>query len=177
MEQNTLNRNKWNVAGTAGLALGAVSSAYLFVGQLIAGDLTTQATLGQQVLALVLWGIKFSLCIFILRFAMTRFAQENPDAGKKQVFKMGVLTALLSALVFSGFYLANMLYISPEFYNKVFGTMISEMSVGLDSNSMETLEKLTPMLPQITFLSNLTYCFLFGTVLSAILSRRINEQE
>ena len=166
----------WNTAGTAGLVLGAISSAYLFAGQLISGDLS-QVTLWQQILSLILWGIKFALCIFIMRSAMTRFAYENKEAGMKQVFRMGVLTALLSSLVFSGFYLANMLYISPEYYNEVFGTMISQMSAEMDSNSKATLDELAPMIPQITFISNLIYCFLFGVVLSGILSRKINPED
>jgi hypothetical protein len=39
MEQNTLKKDMWNAASVAGLALGAVSSAYLFATQLIAGNL------------------------------------------------------------------------------------------------------------------------------------------
>ena len=166
----------WNTAGTAGLVLGTVSSAYLYAGQLISGDLSP-ATLWQQVLSLALWGIKFALCVFIMRFAMTRFAHENKDAGIKQIFRTGVLTALLSSLVFNGFYLANMLYISPEYYNEVFGTMISQMSAEMDSNSKVALDRLAPMIPQITFFSNLIYCFLFGVVLSGIISRKINPKD
>ena len=38
MEQNTLKKNMWNSAGKAGLALGAVSSAYLFASHLFSTD-------------------------------------------------------------------------------------------------------------------------------------------
>ena len=166
----------WNTAGIAGLALGAVSSAYLLSGQFIAGDLTP-ATLWQQVLSLVLWGIKFSICIWIIKFSMTRFAIENGNADKKQIFKMGVAASLLSSLVFSGFYLANMMYLSADFYNQIFETILQEADVSLDSNSKATLERIIPMLPQIIFFSNFIYCFVFGTVLSAILSRNISNKD
>ena len=176
MEQNTLNKNIWNAAGTAGLALGAISSAYLFAGQLIAGNLSP-ATLWQQVLSLILWGLKFAMCILIMKLSMAKYAYETKASDKKQIFKMGVAAALLSSLVYSGFYLANMLYISPEFYNMVFETTINEMSASIDSNSAAALEKLKAYLPQIVFLSNFIYCFLFGTVLSAILSRNISPKD
>ena len=108
---------------------------------------------------------------------MTKFAHENRDADKKQIFKMGVAAALLSALVYSGIYLANMQYISADYYNQIIDTCVQEMSANLDSNSMTSLNKLLPMLPQILFFSNFVYCFLFGTILSAILSRKVVAQD
>ena len=47
----------------------------------------------------------------------------------------------------------------------------------LDSNSMSMLEKMEEDYPQISFFSTLIYCFLYGTVLSAILSRNIPERD
>ena len=47
----------------------------------------------------------------------------------------------------------------------------------LDSNSLAMLEKMEGSYPQISFFSNLIYCFLFGTVLSAILSRDIPSRD
>ena len=47
----------------------------------------------------------------------------------------------------------------------------------LDSNSMAMLEKMEDAYPQIAFFSNLIYCFLYGTVLSAILSRNIPTRD
>ena len=47
----------------------------------------------------------------------------------------------------------------------------------LDSNSMAMLEKMEDSFPQISFFSNLIYCFLFGLVLSAILSRNIPKRD
>ena len=71
MEQITLKKSIWHAAGTAGLALGAVSSAYLFSGQLLAGDLLP-ASVWQQVAAMALWAIKFVVCIWLMKFFMTK---------------------------------------------------------------------------------------------------------
>jgi hypothetical protein len=43
----------------------------------------------------------------------------------------------------------------------------------MDSNSLSMVDSYLERLPEITFISNLIYCFAFGTVLSAILSRNI----
>lgn len=172
MEQNILNKNIWSAAGTAGLALGAVSAAYLFAGQWISGDLAP-AALWQSVIAIVLWTVKFAGCIWLMYHFMRKFAEENVGAHSKAVFRMGMATALLSALMYSGIYLANMLYISADYYNMVIQTTLQQMRPAMDANSLAALDMVMDALPQITFFYNLIYCFLFGTVLSAIISRKI----
>ena len=79
MEQNVLTRNMWNSAGTAGLALGAVSAAYLFAGQMLGGDFETvePATLWQQIAGFILWGAKLISCVGLMVFFMSKFAREN----------------------------------------------------------------------------------------------------
>lgn len=172
MEQNELKKNMWNAAGVAGLALGTVSTAYLFAGQWIAGDLEP-AVLWQQIVAMVLWAVKLAACIWLMKFFMTKFSSENEGTDNKTVFRMGMMTALLSAVMYSAIYLANMLYISADFYEHTFQTMIQQMAPVMDSNSKALMEKLIGNMPQIMFFYNIIYCFLFGTVLSAILSKGI----
>ena len=176
MEQNTLKKNMWNAAGVAGLALGAVSAGYLFAGQILAGDLAP-AVLWQQIVAIVLWIIKLVGCIWLMKFFMTRFASENYGIDNKTVFRMGMMTALLSAVMYSAIYLANMLYISADFYQMTFQTMMQQMAPAMDSNSQAMLEKLIGNMPHLMFFYNMIYCFLFGTVLSAILSRTIPTKD
>ena len=176
MDQNTLNKNCWNAAGIAGLALGAVSTAYLFAGQWLAGNLEP-ATIWQQIAALVLWAAKFGGCIWLMKYFMTKFTTENDGTDNRDAFRMGMTTALLSAIMYSAIYLANMLYISADFYEQTFQAVIEQMRPTLDSNSLTTLDRLIGNLPQIMFFYNLIYCFLFGTVISAILSRNIPARD
>ena len=51
--------------------------------------------------------------------------------------------------------------------------ILQQVEPTLDSNSMSALGKIIDRLPQITFFYNLTYCFVYGTVLASILSRSI----
>ena len=46
-----------------------------------------------------------------------------------------------------------------------------------DSNTLSVMEETLQNLPAITFVSNLIYCFLYGTILSAILSRSIPQPD
>ena len=55
--------------------------------------------------------------------------------------------------------------------------MMQMYSSMMDSNSMAMLEKMEDSYPQILFFSNLIYCFIYGTVLSAILSRSIPKND
>lgn len=176
MKQIAMKKQMWNAAGIAGLALGAVSSASLFAEQFIAGSLEP-ATAWQMVVSTLLWIVKFGGCIWLMNFFMKKYATENNISDTKQIFRMGRTTAFLSALMFSAIYLANMLYISADFYEQVFGTAIQQMSATLDSNSLAALEKVVDNIPQIAFFYNLLYCFIYGTVLSAILARNIGTKD
>lgn len=160
----------WNKAGIAGLALGLTSTAYMFITQSISGIsspfLLTASTF-------LLWTLKFGGCIWLMMYFMKRLVNGFEDADNAATMRFGMATALCSSLVFSAMNLANMLVISPDLYSTMLDTVMQNYSNILDSNSMSTLEKMWDNMPQITFFSNLIYCFLYGTVLSAILSRNI----
>lgn len=175
MEQNTIKKDMWNAAGIAGLALGAVSSAYLFATQMIAGSLEP-ASLWQQAASVILWIVKFAGCIWLMNFFMKKFAGEHPDINGRAVFRMGTYTALLSSFMFSAVYLANIMYISADWYQNILETAMQQMSATLDSNSQAMAGKIIDSMPQITFVYNLIYCFSFGTVVSAVLSRNITSK-
>ncbi|MCQ2183543.1 MAG: DUF4199 domain-containing protein [Bacteroidales bacterium] len=152
----------WNDAALAGLVLGAIPMAYLYLSGVVG-----------SFISILLWLVKFVGCIFLLRFFMLRFSNSNPDAGNSDVFKFGMLTAFLSALLYAAFNMAYMMFISPDTIKEAFDTIMENYSSMLDSNAREELEAMIPKIPTISFFGNLVYCWLFGTVLSAIFSREI----
>ena len=127
MDEKLTRGALWNKAGTAGIALGAVSAIYLFVTQYL-------SSLGSSIwisgFSLVLWGIK-------------------------------LLT------------LANVLVINPDLISQQIDAAMKIAGSSMDSNTINALDKAEAIMPQVIFFSNLIYCFLYGTVLSAILSRNI----
>jgi hypothetical protein len=54
---------------------------------------------------------------------------------------------------------------------------MQQYSSMMDSNSRNMMKKFIEILPQFQFVWNLLYCFVYGMVLSAILSRNIPSQD
>lgn len=167
--------NIWESAGKAGLVLGGVSILYMLCTMLTAkwaeagGPVFLVA-----VLNFALWAVKFWACLYLMRFFMQRFALAAPEADGSRVFRFGMLTALLSALIYSAFYLAYTSFIDPGFFDATLEAL--QDNPFLDSNTMSQMEEMIPRMPTISFFANLIYCWLFGTVLAAIYAQRIVPQ-
>ena len=164
----------WERAGKAGLVLGGVSIAYMLCTMLTARLAETGSAFLFSMLNLLLWLAKFIGCISLRRLFMQRFSQADPSADNARVFRFGTMTALLSALLYSAFYLAYVSFIQPDFFSKSMEML--QDNPFLDSNSMSAIEEMMPKLPTISFFANLIWCWLFGTVLAAIFSRNIPPQ-
>ena len=175
MEQNVIQKNRWNTAGKAGLILGGISTAYLFITQWMGqAELPAFLTI---ILTGVLWCAKFGGCIWFMMFFMKSFAAENPEADNNRTFKLGMAIAFLSALVYSAFSLANVAFISPDLFTEQMDMIMQQMAPMMDSNTAAQMDKTMQNLPQLTFFSNLIYCFIFGTILSFALSRSIPSKD
>ena len=98
-------------------------------------------------------------------------SKADPSADNNRVFRLGARTALLSALLYSAFYLAYVSFIAPDTFEKALEILQDNPLLG--ASEMDAVEEMIPRLPTFSFFVNLFYCWLFGTVLSAILSRNI----
>ena len=175
MEQNLIRRNLWNTASKAGLILGTASAAYLFITQWVgqAGMPAIAATIING----ALWIAKFGGCIWLMMFFMKKFVAENKEADNSDTFRVGIVMALLSALVYAAVSFANVAFISTDLFTEQMETVMQQMAPMLDSNTLAQVDKTMQNLPQITFFSNLIYCFLYGMFLSFILSRTIPSKD
>lgn len=175
MEQNAIQKNMWNLAGKAGLALGGVSTVYLFLNQLMGqAELPAFATM---LINGVLWCGKFAGCIWLMMFFMKRFAAENNGIDNSGTFRFGMAASILSALVYAAFAFANVAFISADFFAEQMNVVMQQMAPMMDSNTMAQMDKTMESLPQIMFFSNLIYCFLYGMILSFIISRNIPSKD
>ena len=174
MEQNTIRSNRWNEAARYGLIFGGISSAYIYMDRLLV-LLGLTGTFG-SLLSFVLWAAKFVGCIKLMKYAMRKFSQDNPSAERSDIFRLGRNIAVLSALVFSTFAVADIMYISTEYYQAAYTTIITEMSKTLPAQNVEEMKNMLVDLPKYTFIGNFIYCSLYGIVLSCILSRNIPSQ-
>ena len=74
MEQNLIRKDMWNTAGKAGLVLGLVSTAYMFITQLMAGA----SGFLISIVSFVLWVAKFGGCIWLMAFFMKKHVAAHP---------------------------------------------------------------------------------------------------
>ena len=175
MAQSLNTKDLWSEAGRAGAALGLVSGAFIFISQWTNGIFSSPVL--STALSFFLWTVKFIGCIWLMMLFMKRLCTSHGEATNSDTFKFGMMTALLSALIYAAIYLANILFISPDIFSEQMAAVMQSYSSVLDSNSMAMLEKMESNYPQIAFFSNLIYCFLYGTMLSAILSRTIPTRD
>ena len=172
MEKTFSRKDLWDAAGKAGLVLGLVSCAYLLITQLLTkGAGSTGAGFISVLFGLLLWAAKLVGCIVLMKYFMKKFAEAHPGLDNSDTFRFGLVTALLSALIFSAFNLAYFTWIMPDAYATVMENAIETYGSMLPAESIEAMEEMN--FGTISFFSNLIYCFLYGTVLSAILSRSI----
>ena len=175
MTEKTLRKHIWESANYAGLALGIVSIIYMYISKVVG---TSGMSTGTMVLITTpLWIVKFAGCIFLMKFFMKKFYSDHPQADNRDIFRMGVATALLSAFFYSALQFIDMVYISPEVYTNEIELAMQQYSSVMDSNSRNMMKSMIDHLPQLQFVWNLIYCFSFGTILSAILSRNIGNQD
>lgn len=175
MTENIDRKDVLNSASVSGLVLGAVCIAY--AGIIYAVDKTGMSAMLSTLLKSVLWAAKFVGCIFFMRYFMRRLDSQH-GISQKTAFRQGVLSALFSALIVSGATFAQIQFIiTPESYVAEMMAAMSQMSGMLDSNSQRAMQGIIQKLPLISFFSTLIYCFLYGTVLSAILSRYVKPSD
>ncbi len=171
MGKNVSRGVMWNDAAKVGIVLGIVPVAYLLLTQLVGRGLGSHAFLAGAV-NFLLWLVKFLACIWLMMLYMKKFARER-RADNSETFRFGCIVAGCSALIVAAFSLANVLLINPDAVSSQFNAVFENYSSSLDSNTQEVLVRIQGMMPQLTFFSNLIYCFLFGVILSYILSRNI----
>lgn len=163
----------WSDAAVPGLVLGGISTIYFIINTLISriDPGNTGAALMGSAADMILWAAKFILCIILMKKFMKARSFRQPEADNSDIFKFGCAIALLSAIVYSAFYLATVQFIFPDTFDKILDLLRDNPMI--DAASMEQLENLFPKLPSMTFFVNFFYCWLFGTILSAIFSRNI----
>ena len=158
-----------NKAGVAGLMFGAISGSYLMLSLAVTGVESTWPSL----LLSLLWFAKLVGCIWLMDYLMRKMVASNPGVGNSDTFKFGVATAFFSALI-----TAALSYVSTEFlFTSAVATSMDQLyqiyGRILDSNTMSMFDSIVENYSVISFFSQLVWCFIYGLVLSSILSRRI----
>ena len=175
MEQNVIQRNIGTPAGTYGLVLGIISSAYLLITQWLVMAQIPPVLI--MLLNTILWILKTGGCLLVMIAFIKRFSSEHPHAKRSAVFQAGMVLAFLSSIVYSAFSFAYSAYLYPEQVAEQMRMVMQQFAPFMDSNTSAAMEKSMQIIPQTTFFSNLIHCFGYGTLLSYIISRYIPRKE
>ena len=170
-------KSLWDYAGRAGLVLGAVSIVYMLVEQLLLQDGADPAPLWATLVSLALWAAKFAGCILLMRLFMRSYAAQKEGATHQDARRCGTAIALTSALIYSAFVLAWSKFIDPEMFTRAFDTVAEQYASMMDSNTLSMMDQIKDRMPTIAFFTNFFWCFLYGTVLAAILGGSIGVDE
>ena len=175
MKETVSGKALWNDASKTGLVLGGLCILYnLVVSWLVpaegAGSLVTGLFFALRTL---LWIAKFAGCLFLMRFFLLRICLRYDGVTSRTVYGYGVRIALLSALVYSAYLLADAILLSPETVDALFDAVSSAMGSYMDANTQAAMDLMKQNYPQYIFFGNLIYCFLFGVVLSRLYAREL----
>lgn len=171
MEQSNIRINRRNEAAKYGIVFGLISAAYLFIGhlQISSGTVSTFSSF----IGITIWMAKFVGCIILMKYVMHKFVSANPGATKSDLFKLGALIAMFSALIYSVITVADQIYIIPEYYQGLYDVALEEYSKVLNEDQMREIKSMLTNAPKISFFITFLYCVIYGTVLSLILSQTV----
>lgn len=166
------NTALWNEAAKAGMLLGLVSVGCLGLREL--AGMSGSAFLVQAA-AVILWTVEFFGCILVMKSQQLNLRDKYEEIKMEDCFRLGRRAALLSGLVLASAQALIILYMPQESMDAVVGQISQAMN--MSSSQMEQMEGVVNKLPLYTFVFQWIYCFLYGTVLSAIVSRYIFLQK
>ena len=163
------NSTIWNEAAKAGALFGAVS-----IGCLLGKEFSalSGSTFLVTAAAVILWAVEFFGCILLMKNLMLRLKEKYEGVKMEHTYKFGRRAALLSGLLVASAQALIIINMPQEDMTSLF----SEVTASLSSAQREQVEGMTDKLPIYTFLFGWLYCFLYGTILSRIMSRYIFVQ-
>ena len=163
------NKTLWNEAGRVGFVFGGFSSLCLLLKE---GAALTGSDFLVQAAAIILWAVEFFGCILLMKKYMLDLRDKFDDVTMVDTYKFGRRVGILSGLIFAA---ANAILVmnTPQ---ETMTSLVSQLSASLSSFgslSEDEVGRLVDKLPLYTFIFQWIYCFLYGSVLSAIMSRYI----
>ena len=154
-------------AARVALIFGAISGGYIFLNSALA---LAGSALLVNILSIIIWAGKLVGCILLMRFFMKRLMGSYEGVTRKNLLSYGTLIALFSAIITAACSYIAVQYVFPGQTKEVFDSVLQASNGMLDSNSLAMVEQMEGSFGTISLVSNLIWCFLYGWILSAIMS-------
>ncbi len=101
---------------------------------------------------------------------MKKLLGSYEGVTRQNLLGYGTLIALFSAIITAACSYISVQYVFPGQITEAFNTAFEQTAGMLDSNSMAALEGLESKMGVISLVSNLIWCFVYGWILSSIMS-------
>ena len=164
------SKTLWNEAGRVGFVFGAFSSVCL---ALKMGASLTGSNFLVQAAAIILWAVEFFGCILLMKKYMLDLRDKFDGVTVMDTYHFGRRVALLSGLILASVDAFVTLKLPQEtlesFVTEVNNTLSAKMGSGYEGD----VGRFVDNLPLYTFIFQWLYCFLYGSLLSGIMSRYI----
>ena len=164
------NTALWNEAAKAGAYFGAVSVGCLALKEW-AG--TSGSTFLIQAASIILWAVEFFGCILLMKKYMLDFRDKYEGVTVIDVYQFGRRVALLSGLILASVDAFITMKVSPETMESVVTELNTVVASKMGSGFEGEVGRFVDRLPLYTFIFRWLYCFLYGSLLSAIMARYI----
>ena len=167
------NKTLWNEAGRVGFVFGGFSSLCLVLQE---GAALTGSTFLVQAAAIILWAVEFFGCILLMKKYMLDLRDKFDDVTMVDAYRFGRRVALLSGLILAAVDAVIIMKMPQDTVESVISELNTAVSGKLGAGFEGEVGKFVDKLPLYTFLGQWLYCFLYGSLLSGIMSRYIYLQ-
>ena len=128
-----------------------------------------------QAAFIVLWAIEFFGCILLMKKVQLDLRDKYESVKMADTFLLGRRAALLSGLLLASAQALFVMYMPQEAMDQLVSAVSEAMP--MSASQKEQMDGMLDRLPLLTFLFQWAYCYLYGTVLSSIMSRYIFVQK
>lgn len=154
-------------AARVALIFGAISGGYIFLSGAMSNS---ENQLLVSIISGILWLGKLVGCILLMRLFMKRLMGAYEGVTRRNLLNYGTLIALFSAIITAVCTYISVQYVFPGQIQEAFDTVLQSYSGMLDSNALASMEQIGNNYGVIALVSNLIWCFLYGWILSVIMS-------
>ena len=164
------SKTLWNEAGRVGLVFGGFSSLCLVLKE--AAGLTDTVFLVQAA-AIILWAVEFFGCILLMKKYMLDLRDKYEGVTLLDTYHFGRRVALLSGLILAAVDAVLIMKLPQDtvadVMNELTASVTAKMGAGYEGQVAQVIDRL----PVYVFFGQWIYCFLYGSLLSGIMSRYI----
>lgn len=164
------SKTLWNEAGRVGLVFGGFSSACLLLKE---GAALTGSNFLVQAAAIILWAVEFFGCILLMKKYMLDLRDKFDGVTLYDTYRFGCRVGLLSGLILASVDAFVIMKMPQETLESVISELSTAVSAQLGAGYEGNVGRIVDKLPLYTFIFQWIYCFLYGSLLSNILSRYI----